>query len=382
MAEEKEAVSEEGSVPSGMFGKPTTYDPGAALRQWVEKQSKDEAEIPPAPPLPKSATPADVQEQAKAEPAKPTDSAAATIKALAAKIAGEDKPKAEAAKDAPKDKAPAPWDENATAALRKLGMRDDELPKLQALAAENPWLMGFVDGAQKRITKSDADFAALKAGTREPTPSVQRPLTQESGDQPGSGQVADLFGKLTEKLGEELGDENATLLRQAFGVLEAQNSQLREELHGYTRSVQAERQAAEIEVLVQQSRSALREEFPWMDDEKRFEQVASEMAGMRPESMTPEAVRDTMRKAARVVFYDDVRADAAAVVSKLDNQRKDQAMVTRPNGVLIHDDSPPLTDFEEFRETMKMNDVGMPQSEIQRFVLANREKRLRVQHKK
>jgi hypothetical protein len=346
--------------------KPAAFDAAAARAAWIEKwKSKPEepaAEKPAAP----EAKPAPAAEVVAEKPK-------TAIKDLAAKLAG--KP------DAAPKKAGA-WDENTTKALAKLGLREDEAPKLQALAAENPWLQGFIDGAQKRISKTDADYAALKAGAREPTTKgALRPQAPEQVDQPGSGQVADLFETLTSKLGEELGDENAKLLRQAFGALEAQNNQLREELHGHTRSVQVEREAAEIEVMVQKSRASLREEFPWIDDDERFEAVAAELAGLRPDEVSPDGVTSAMRKAARIVGYDDVRADVAAMASKLDTKRKTRTSETAPNGNGVHDTGQPLNDYQEFMETARMSNAGMSTEQIQRFVLTNRQRRDRAAQK-
>lgn len=347
--------------------KPAAFDAAAARAQWIEKWKSKPAEEKPAE---KAAEP-----EAKPEPAAEgaADKSKAAVKDLAAKLAG--KPDA-----APKKSAA--WDENATKALSKLGLRDDEHEKLQALAEANPWLLGFVKGAEKRISKTDADYAALKAGAREPTTKgALRPQAPDQVDQPGSGQVADLFETLTSKLGEELGDENAKLLRQAFGALQAQNQELREELHGHTRSVQVEREAAEIEVMVQKTRASLREEFPWIDDDERFEAVATELAGLRPDEVTPDGVKAAMRKAARIVGYDDVRADAAAMASKLDTKRKTRTSDTAPNGNGVHDAGQPMNDHQEFMETARMSRAGMSQEQIQSFVLNNRQRRARAAQK-
>ena len=352
------------SAPS----KPVGFDAAAAKAQWMEKWKSTPAEEKPAEkPAEPEAKPAPTTEDA---PDKPKTA----VKDLAAKLAG--KP------DAAPKKAGS-WDETATKALSRIGLREQEAAELSELLAEKPWVTGWLDKLQKVQAKQDADYAALKsakagAGTREPTPGARGPSAQEQGDQPGSGQVADLFETLTSKLGEELGDENAKLLRQAFGQLEAQNRELREELHGHTRSVQVEREAAEIEVIVQKSRASLREEFPWIDDDERFEAVATELAGLRPDEVTPDGVKAAMRKAARIVGYDDVRADVAAMASKLDTKRKTRTSDTAPNGNGVHDAGQPLNDYQEFMETARMVRAGMSQEQVQSFVLNNRQRRARA----
>jgi hypothetical protein len=374
-----EQETQQGAAPAAdpqesAQAKTAGFDAAAAKAAWMEKWATKPQDKPPE----KAAESAAPQPEKAAEPV--TEKPRTAVKDLAAKLAG--KPAPEAKTEGAKASA---WDTNATQALRKLGLREDELPKLEALAAENPWLKGFVEGAHRRITKSDADFAALKAkgpeGARGPTPGALRPQAQQQEDQPGGGQVADLFETLTSKLGEELGDENAKLLRQAFGALEAQNNQLREELHGHTRSVQVEREAAEIEVMVQKSRASLREEFPWIDDDERFEAVAAELAGLRPDEVSPDGVTSAMRKAARIVGYDDVRADVAAMASKLDTKRKTRASDTAPNGNGVHDTGQPLNDYQEFMETARMSNAGMSTEQIQRFVLTNRQRRDRAAQK-
>lgn len=357
-------------TPVVVNGVPPTGDPKFdGTQAWLAAQAAKRAAAPaPKPEAKPEPKPDAAEAKPEAVEAKPVEPAKAS-KELASKLAGKETPKVKA------------WDENATGALRKLGMRDEELPKFEALAAENPWLVGFLDGAQKRITKTDADYAALKAGTREPTPGAQRPLAHEQGDQPGSGQVADLFETVTKKLGEELGDENALLLRQAFGALEAQNNQLREELHGYTRSVQVERQEAEIEAMVQKSRSALREEFPGIDDEARFEAVATELAGMRPSEITPEAITQAMRKAARVVFFDDLKADAQAVAARHDTKRKTRLAETAPGGSTADTDEPVLDEFEISLRSLKMQTAGEPKERISRWVQNQHERRRKANHR-
>lgn len=245
---------------------------------------------------------------------------------------------------------------------------------MQALAAEKPWLGSWLSQLQKVQAKQDADFAALKAGTREPTPGALRPQAHEQGDQPGSGQDADVIEQLTRKLGEELGDDNATLLRQAFQAQAQQIAELREQVGGYTRTVNEERAAAEIEVMVQRSRASLREEFPWIDDDARFEAVASEMAALRPDEITPEGVAASMRKAARIVFFDDVKADAKSVASKLDNQRKSRTSATSPGGAEM-EDGPVLDEFEISLRTVQMQGAGEPPERITRWVQQQHERR-------
>jgi len=348
-------------------GVPTTSDPRqAATEKWIAAQEAKRA----APVKEPKSEPEAKSEPAPAEPAveKPKTSA----KDLAAKLAG--KP------DAAPKKAGA-WDETATKALSRIGLREQEAAELSELLAEKPWVSGWLDKLQKVQAKQDADYAALKSakadtGTREPTPGTQRPLVQERGDQPGSGQVADLFETLTSKLGEELGDENAKLLRQAFGALQAQNHELREELHGHTRSVQVEREAAEIEVMVQKSRASLREEFPWIDDDTRFEAVAAELAGLRPDELSPDGIKSAMRKAARIVGYDEVRADAAALASKLDTRRKTRSAETAPGATHAGDDGEAVLDeFEISLRTMKMLEAQEPKERVQRWVQQQHERR-------
>jgi hypothetical protein len=362
MAETNETTQAPPIVQNGV---PTTADPRqAATEKWIAAQeAKRTAPVkePKAEPAPKAEAP-----EEKAEPAPK-----ASVKDLAAKLAGKE----------PAPKKAGQWDETATKALSRIGLREQEAAELSELLAEKPWVSGWLDKLQKVQAKQDADYAALKSakadtGTREPTPGTQRPLVQERGDQPGSGQVADLFETLTSKLGEELGDENAKLLRQAFGALQAQNQELREELHGHTRSVQVEREAAEIEVIVQRSRASLREEFPWIDDDARFEAVAAELAGLRPDEVSPDGIKAAMRKAARIVGYDEVRADAAALASKLDTKRKTRSAETAPGGSNAGDDGEPvLDDFEISLRTMKMLEAQEPKERVQRWVQQQHERR-------
>jgi len=338
----------------------------AWLAKWTAKPEEKAAEKPAEPAAPK----ADKPDEPVAE--KPKTS----VKDLAAKLAGKDT----------EPEKPGAWTETATKALSRIGLREQEAAELREFLDGKSWGAGWRDKLQKLQSKQDADYAALKSakadtGTREPTPGARGPSAQEQGDQPGSGQVADLFETLTSKLGEELGDENAKLLRQAFGALQAQNQELREELHGHTRSVQVEREAAEIEVMVQKSRASLREEFPWIDDDERFEAVATELAGLRPDELSPDGVKSAMRKAARIVGYDDVRADAAALASKLDSKRKTRTSDTAPNGNGVHDAGQPLNDYQEFMETARMSNAGMSPEQIQSFVLNNRQRRARAAQK-
>ena len=304
----------------------------ASTMAWLATQTAKEAP-PAAPPAkePKAPVeavgPADDGAEA-AEPAPAAEPKTDAVKALAAKLA---KPKADAAPVEDK----ARWDDSATDALQRLGLRSDEMPKLAELTEQNPWLKGFIDGAVKRQSKVDADFAALRSkdpGAREPTSGARGPSAQEQRDQPGSGQVADVAEALIKGFGEELGDDNATHLRQVLSGYDSQIQELKQELRGFAQSAQAQNQAAEIEVMAQGARRALRDDFPWMDDETRFEAVAAEMAGLRPDEITPQGVLESMRKAARIVGYDDLRSDAEAVVSKLDNTRKTRLASTSPNG--------------------------------------------------
>lgn len=376
--QDKGTVTEEtGSVSSGAFGKGTTYEPAKVLAEFAEKLKAQERAAPePMEPVEdiEPDEPAPVAEAAEKSKAKP---AGDTAKKLAAKLVGKETPAKEAATPEPSE-----WGDAERRALARTGLKDSEIGELQALAKEKSWVAPWLEKLQRVQAKQDADFAALKAGTREPTPGARNQPAQEQGDQPGSGKVADLFEQVTAKLADDLGDENATLLRQAFGALQQQNDQLREELHGYARSVTVERQAAEIESMVQKSRSSLREEFPWIDDDARFEAVALEMSALRPDQITPDGVRESMRKAARIVFFDDVKADAASVASKLDSKRKTRTSATAPNGSPAHDDSAPLDDYHVFQKQLQMREAGVPQDQIIRFVKANQEKRLRAQRQK
>lgn len=341
--------------------KPAPFDAAAARAQWIEKwKSKPEEK-----PAEKAAEP----EAPKAEkPAEPVAEKPNAVKGLAAKLAG--KPDAAT-------KAAGAWDETATRALSRAGLKEAEMAEL----AEKPWAKAWIDKLQKVQAKTDADFAALKAGTREPTPGALRPQAQEQGDQPGSGKVADLLDDLTKSFGEEVGDENAIKLRQFLDRQESRLQELQEKLDGHTRGVQVEREAAEIEVMVQKSRASLREEFPWIDDDSRFEAVATELAGLRPDEVSPDGVTAAMRKAARIVGYDDVRADVAAMASKLDTKRKTRTSDAAPNGNGVHDMGEPLNDYQEFMETARMSNAGMSTDQIQRFVLNNRQRRDRASKK-
>jgi hypothetical protein len=339
---------------------PTAPDPKWAASQAYFASKAERAK--PAAESEQKPEPAEAQPAAKDE--KPDEAPEPkAAKSLASKLAG----KGEASTSA--------WDENATRAFSRAGLKESEAAEL----AEKPWAKAWLDKLQKVQAKQDADYAALKAarqeGTREPTPGARSQSAQEQGDQPGSGQVADLFETLTKKLGEELGDDNATLLRQGFDLLRSQNDELRQELRGFTRSAQVARDEAEIEVMVQQSRTSLREEFPWIDDEARFEAVAAEMASMRPSEVSREGVADLMRKAARVVFFDDVRADAKAVASKLDTKRKTRLAETAPDGSNAADDGPVLDEFEISSRTMQMMAANEPKERISRWVQAQHERR-------
>lgn len=374
--EDKGTVTEEsGTVAKSTFGAGTTYEPAKVLAEFTEKLKAQERQAPEPMEHVEDIEPDEPAPDAAEEPkAKPAGDAA---KRLAAKLAGKEAPEKEAATPEPSE-----WGDAERRALSRTGLKDGEIAELQALSREKSWVGPWLEKLQRVQAKQDADFAALKAGTREPTPGARSQPAQEQGDQPGSGKVADLFERVTAKLADELGDENATLLRQAFGALQQQNDQLRQELHGYARSVTVERQAAEIESMVQKSRSSLREEFPWIDDDARFEAVALEMSALRPDEITPDGVRESMRKAARIVFFDDVKADAASVASKLDNKRKTRTSATAPNGSPVHDDGPPLDDYQVFRKQLQMRDAGIPQDQIIRFVTANQERRLRAQRQK
>lgn len=348
----------------------TSSDPKmAATQAWLAgraakaAEAKAPAESAPEAPAEKAPAPEPVQAEAPEKPEVAAPSSSAT-KALAAKLSG---------------KQPAPekgaWNDSATQALKRAGMRDEEVQEMQALAAEKPWFGGWLDKLQKVQAKQDADFAALKAGTREPTSTPARHQAAATGDQPGSGQIADVLEQLTKRFGEELGDENATLLRQVLTGQEQRLADLQQRLDGYTRSVTAEREAAEIEATVQRTRHELREEFPWIDDEAKFEALAREMTALRPDELSPEGIKQSMRKAARIVFFDDVRADAKAVASKLDTKRKNRSAETAPGGNSADQDEAPLGEFEISLRAVKMQAAGEPKERISRWVQAQHERR-------
>lgn len=347
-------------------------DPGmAATQAWMAKQAAKAVEA--APEEKPEQEPAPKPEQ-KAEQKAEEKPAGKGAKAVADALLGK---KSETKADAKTDASG--WDETATRSLNRIGLRADEIEDLAALRAEKPWLDKWLGHLQKLQSKQDADYAALKAaraddGTREPTPGARGPSAHQQGDQPGSGQVAELFDQLTDKLGVEIGDENATLLRRTLEVFASQYSALEQKLDGYTRGVQEERQAAEIETMAQRARLALREDFPWLTEDDAFESVAVEMGRMRPDEITPEGVMESMRKAARIVGYDRLLADKQAVASKLDNKRKTRLAETAPNGSSA-DEGTPLSEWEISQGIIARQLAGEPRERISSWAQAQHERR-------
>lgn len=324
-----------------------------------------EAEAAPAAP-PEPPAPAEAPEAPPAE--KPAESASERLTKHLEK-GGEEPPA-------------SGWDDTARNALKRAKLKDGEIEELEQLIEEKPWLRGWVDGLQKAQSDTDdviADLRAKAQGSREPTPTAEKPTAEQDplsagGDQPGSGEVADLLQRVTEELGGELGDDNAGLLRDLVKAVRSETqseiSALRSQLDGHTRAVESERGAAEFGQLVERARHDLRDEFPWISDDSGFERVVDEMT-KRPTHATPEAVKEGMRAAAKVAFFDELREDARGAAARLDNHRKERLAATAPNTAPIEPDRP-RSEREISLGIMEMMDSGAPAEQIEAWALRQR----------
>lgn len=335
---EEATVEMTGGAPNDLY----------AAWQASQEKSTDAVETPePAPEEAQQPAP-EVDNDGQA----PTDSVSADVdqpspeRKAAEKLAG--------IKREQKSDDSAALSEDYTRALKRTGMRDTEVEEVASLIREKPWMRGWLDGLAKSQSKQDSDFAALKArvaeGAREPTPQTdespdaQDHLAPDQGDQPGSVQFADLIEQTAEKFGEELGADNAKLLRDVFGALQGHNAALERRIseldgrfEGYANSLEQEKAAAEFENHVQRARHSLREDFPWIDDDAAFDRVVDEMTAI-PTGAAPDEVRASMEKAARIAFFDEVKADVRAASSRLDNSRKTRLAETAPGSSLSSPD--------------------------------------------
>lgn len=306
-----------------------------AAQAWLAAQEAKQQAAEPA----KPAEPEPKEPAAEAPAEKPKAETGSAAKRAAAAILGK-KTQNEETLSADGDDW---WNDDASRALQRTGMRDEEMAELRKF----PWAKGWLEALRKRQSETDRAFADVKAKAetqRAPTPTAAGTTRADVGDQPGSA-GSDLFDRLTKTLGDELGDDNAKLLREAFDAQGREIAALKERLEGHTRAIEEERAADQIEAHAQAARVALRGEFPWLDEDGRFEDVAREMGALRPEQMTREGIREAMRKAARIVFYDEVRQDAQAAEQRRSNSRKDRLAESAPNGSTAAD-GPILDEYE------------------------------------
>jgi len=85
-------------------------------------------------------------------------------------------------------------------------------------------------------------------------------------------------------------------------------------------------------------------------------------------------VAESMRKAARIVGYDILKADAQAVAAKADSKRKDRPGETAPNGSTATEGRV-LTEYEISEGVLRMQVAGEPADRIRRWTQQQHERR-------
>ncbi len=253
--------------------------------------------------------------------AKPQETAKAEVPAEAqeeapAETTTESAPKAETdekeTKEEPKAESDPDW-EKACTALKLDGVPDAVLEGLDRAEA-----IKWASKAKERHAKTAKELQEKAAKIKE-LESGRVTTKEADGKQAATADDDDPLAKIREAYGEELA---APLAKWMEKQREAYDARLRD--------VEADR----VRTLIDGARASLKEQFPQLDDPEKLEAVQSEMAAHvhKYQDLSPhERAQMAMRDAARVLFFDEVKASEAGK-ALASYRKKMTSQPTPPNG--------------------------------------------------